>query len=70
MSARDREHVTSRKDMPKRQVRIVRRDTNAKEDVPLALVPQKVALLLVSIQHDMLARAQKERDEALVRVMK
>ena len=58
------------KDMEKQQVRMVRRDTNAKEDVPWALVPQKVALLLVSIQHDMLARAQKERDEALVRVMK
>ena len=46
----------------------MRRDTNAKEDVPWALVPQKVALLLVTIQHEMLDRAAAKRDEAIVKV--
>jgi len=56
------------KDLEKGQVRLVRRDTNAKEDVPWALVPQKVALLLVTIQHEMLAKAAALRDAAIVRV--
>jgi len=56
------------KDLEKGQVRLVRRDTNAKEDVPWALVPQKVALLLVTIQHEMLDRAAAKRDEAIVKV--
>merc|ERR1711871_1096904 len=42
------------KDLLAGQVRLVRRDTNEKEDVPWALVPQKVALLLVTMQHDLL----------------
>ena len=56
------------KDVEKKQVRIVRRDNNAKEDVPWALVAQKVALLLVQMQHELLARAAAKRDAALVRV--
>ena len=38
------------KDLQKEQVRAVRRDTNEKEDVPWGVLPQKVALLLVSMQ--------------------
>jgi len=56
------------KDLEKGQVRMVRRDNNEKEDVPWALVPQKVALLLVSMQHDLLARATALRDKALIKV--
>ena len=56
------------KDLEKGQVRIVRRDTNEKEDVPWALVPQKVALLLVTVQHNLLARATAHRDAALTSV--
>jgi len=50
------------KDLDKRQVRMVRRDTNEKEDVPLALLSQKVALSLVSMQHDLLECARALRD--------
>jgi len=57
------------KDLEKGQVRMVRRDNNEKEDVPWALVPQKVALLLVTMQHDLLARSTAKRDAALVKVM-
>ena len=56
------------KDIEKQQVRIVRRDTNAKEDVPWALVTQKVALLLVQMQHEMLAKAKAIRDASLVKL--
>lgn len=41
---------------------MVRRDTNEKEDVPLALLSQKVALSLVSMQHDLLECARALRD--------
>lgn len=41
---------------------MARRDTNLKEDVPLALLSQKVALSLVSMQHDLLERARAARD--------
>ena len=57
------------KDMAKRQVRLVRRDTGAKEDVPLSVLSQKVALLLVQMQHDLLARAMAKRDAAITRVL-
>ena len=56
------------KDIEKQQVRIVRRDTNAKEDVPWALVAQKVALLLVQMQHEMLATARAVRDASLIKL--
>lgn len=56
------------KDVAKQQVRMVRRDNNAKEDVPWSLVPQKVALLLVQMQHEMLAKATATRDAALMKV--
>ena len=57
------------KDMAKRQIRLVRRDTNEKEDVPLAVLTQKVALSLVTMQHDLLSRARATRDARLARVM-
>ncbi|EOD16948.1 hypothetical protein EMIHUDRAFT_244659, partial [Emiliania huxleyi CCMP1516] len=38
------------KDMAKQQIRVVRRDTNDKEDVPLSILPQKAALLLVQMR--------------------
>ena len=56
------------KDVEKKQVRFVRRDSNAKEDVPMALVAQKIALLLVQMQHDLLTRAMELRDKALSNV--
>ena len=52
------------------QIRLVRRDTNAKEDVPLDVLTQKVALELVSMQHDLLARARAKRDEKMCQVWK
>ena len=58
------------KDFEKEQVRLVRRDTGEKEDVPWAILAQKVALMLVTMQHDMLATAAKARDAAVVRVTK
>jgi len=56
------------KDLEKGQVRMVRRDNNDKQDVPWCLVPQQVALLLVTSQHEMLARATAQRDAALKKV--
>ena len=58
------------KDFEKKQVRIVRRDNNEKNDVPWSIVSQQVALTLVKMQHDMLAKAVAERDSNLVHVTK
>jgi len=58
------------KDLQKQQVRIVRRDNGEKMDVPWSLVPQQVALLLVTMQHDLLRRAREKRDAKLVKVTK
>lgn len=52
-------------DLAKKQVTLVRRDTGAKCEVPAAVLLQKVALLLVEMQHDMLAAATKLRDDCL-----
>ncbi|KOO22648.1 bifunctional aminoacyl-tRNA synthetase [Chrysochromulina tobinii] len=57
------------KDLEKRQVRVVRRDTNAKLDVPWSVLPQQIALLLVQMQHEMLERATALRDAALKTVV-
>jgi len=48
------------KDVEKRQVRAVRRDTGEKEDVPVAVLVQKVALALVTMQNDLLERAREK----------
>jgi len=56
------------KDIEKRQIRMVRRDTNEKEDVPLSILTQKVALLLVTMQHQLLEKARAQRDSNLTQV--
>mmetsp|Transcript_15510 Transcript_15510/g.41585 ORF Transcript_15510/g.41585 Transcript_15510/m.41585 type:complete len:699 (-) Transcript_15510:368-2464(-) len=55
-------------DLAKGQVTVVRRDTLAKCEVPLPVLLQKVALLLVEMQHDMLAKATAQRDSCISRV--
>lgn len=57
-------------DLAKDQVTLVRRDTGAKCEVPTAVLLQKVALLLVEMQHEMLAAATKLRDDCLKKVLK
>ncbi|KAG8469243.1 hypothetical protein KFE25_007761 [Diacronema lutheri] len=56
-------------DLAKRQATLVRRDTGDKCEVPMPTLLQKVALLLVELQHDLLARATRERDERIKRVL-
>ena len=46
------------KDVEKRQVRAVRRDTGDKEDVSAAVLVQKVALMLVTMQAELLEKAR------------
>ena len=46
----------------------MRRDTNAKEDIPWEILPQKVALMLVTIQSELLTRARKAYDDAIEKV--
>jgi len=58
------------KDYEKEQVRIVRRDTNEKLDVAWNIMPQQVALTLVKMQHELLAKATEERNKNLVTVTK
>ena len=48
------------KDVDKRQVRAVRRDTGAKEDVPVGVLVQNIALQLVTMQHDLLEKAREK----------
>lgn len=50
------------KDVAKQQVRVVRRDNGAKEDIPVAELSAKIPALLEQIQKDMLERARSERD--------
>ncbi|TMW64585.1 hypothetical protein Poli38472_011465 [Pythium oligandrum] len=56
------------KDLQKQQVRVVRRDNGAKEDIPIAELTTKIPALLEQIQADMLARAREERDGRLKKV--
>jgi prolyl-tRNA synthetase len=56
------------KDMDKGQVRVIRRDTNEKEDVPLSVLTQKMALMLVTMQHELLTRARAARDANMTQV--
>ncbi|KNE62363.1 proline-tRNA ligase [Allomyces macrogynus ATCC 38327] len=53
------------KDMAKNQVLTVRRDSGAKNPLPMENLGAAVNTLLESIQADMLAKATKERDEHL-----
>lgn len=50
------------KDIAKKQVRVVRRDNGAKEDIPEAELATRIPALLEQIQQDMLERATAERD--------
>jgi len=58
------------KDMAKGQVRMVRRLDGSKEDVPMAVLPQKMALEMELIQHQMLENAKNERANLTKTVMK
>ena len=51
------------KDLAKAQVRMVRRFDGSKEDVPLAVLKEKMQLELELIQHAMLQRAKNEHAE-------
>ncbi|KAF1777947.1 Prolyl-tRNA synthetase, class II [Phytophthora cactorum] len=50
------------KDIAKKQVRVVRRDNGAKEDIPEAELATRIPALLEQIQQDMLERATAQRD--------
>ncbi|KAG6620843.1 proline-tRNA ligase [Phytophthora cinnamomi] len=50
------------KDIAKKQVRVVRRDNGAKEDIPEAELATRIPALLEQIQQDMLDRATAQRD--------
>lgn len=50
------------KDVAKQQVRVVRRDNGAKEDIPMAELATRIPALLEQIQKEMLERARTERD--------
>lgn len=50
------------KDVEKKQVRMVRRDTFEKEDVPVKDIPVRAAALLEEIQENLFKRAKQERD--------
>jgi prolyl-tRNA synthetase len=57
------------RDLAKSQVCMVRRDNQAKEDVPLRVLAAKVEYTLACMQHDLLAKATAERDSRLTTVM-
>lgn len=50
------------KDIAKKQVRVVRRDNGAKEDIQIANLATRIPELLEQIQKEMLERARAERD--------
>jgi prolyl-tRNA synthetase len=56
------------KDLLKEQVRVVRRDTGEKLDMPIAELKTKIPQLLEQIQQDMLTRARAERDSRIKKV--
>ena len=51
------------KDVAKEAVMSVRRDTRAKESIPLAALPERLPTLLNEIQRDLFTAARKYRDE-------
>jgi len=53
------------RDLEKRQVRLVRRDNGAKEDVPIVGLVRRVTAMMEEIQADMLDKATRERDDAV-----
>ncbi|RLN73457.1 hypothetical protein BBJ28_00007742 [Nothophytophthora sp. Chile5] len=56
------------KDIAKKQVRVVRRDNGAKEDIAEADLVARIPVLLEQIQKDMLERARTERDSLIKEV--
>ena len=58
------------RDLQKQQMRVVRRDTNEKEDCHLSTLVQKIALVLVTMQNDLLTRAREERDKNITQILK
>jgi prolyl-tRNA synthetase len=50
------------RDMVADAATLVRRDTGAKEQVPLASIPERVEKLIADVQQDMLADAHRRRD--------
>ncbi|KAJ7521567.1 hypothetical protein O6H91_19G060100 [Diphasiastrum complanatum] len=56
------------RDLTNKQVRVVRRDNFAKEDVPLSDLVSRVTDLLEDIQSSLLEKARKERDSCIVTV--
>lgn len=56
------------KDLEKKQVRMARRDTFAKEDVNLEDIAARAASLLDEIQENLFQRAKEERDQSIVKV--
>ncbi|ETP28938.1 proline-tRNA ligase [Phytophthora nicotianae P10297] len=50
------------KDIAKKQMRVVRRDNGAKEDIPEAELATRIPALLEQIQQEMLERATAQRD--------
>ncbi|GLJ11146.1 hypothetical protein SUGI_0144460 [Cryptomeria japonica] len=56
------------KDLANKQVRVVRRDSFVKEDVPLGQLTERVGELLEKIQSDMFERAKLKRDSCIKKV--
>ncbi|DBA03030.1 TPA: hypothetical protein N0F65_003218 [Lagenidium giganteum] len=57
------------KDLAKNQVRVVRRDNGAKEDIAVPDLATKIPALLEQMQKEMLERARKERDGRIKKVL-
>ncbi|XP_024544162.1 proline--tRNA ligase, cytoplasmic isoform X2 [Selaginella moellendorffii] len=55
------------RDLANSQVRVVRRDTGAKEDVPMDKIVDRISELLEEIQLQLLEKARKERDDCIVK---
>eukprot|EP01018_Ginkgo_biloba_P006631 Gb_35792 [translate_table: standard] len=55
------------KDLANKQVRVVRRDNFAKEDIPLDCLTKRVGELLEEIQNNMFERAKLQRDSCIVK---
>ncbi|KAJ3702388.1 hypothetical protein LUZ61_006093 [Rhynchospora tenuis] len=53
------------RDLEKKQVRLVRRDTGAKVDVPMAELVEKVQEILTSIQENLFNTAKEKRDACI-----
>eukprot|EP00252_Welwitschia_mirabilis_P009001 TRINITY_DN2126_c0_g1_i2.p1 TRINITY_DN2126_c0_g1~~TRINITY_DN2126_c0_g1_i2.p1 ORF type:complete len:556 (-),score=134.52 TRINITY_DN2126_c0_g1_i2:88-1755(-) len=57
------------KDIKNNQVRVVRRDTFAKEDVPVETLIKRVGEILEEIQKNLFERAKTQRDSCIVKAL-